>query len=133
MQLRTGSAVLATALFALAAAAPAAMAAREPLNAYRVAPTAENKQQAGARRLRHGRGRPRRLPRDLRHGQAGRRPEATRGSRPSSSARPARPPSQAADVPVGSDAHVQRLAPLRPRRRTTARSSTSSSMTGSRA
>ncbi len=43
MQLRTCGAVLATALLALAAAAPAAMAAREPLNAYRVAPTAENK------------------------------------------------------------------------------------------
>ena len=44
MKLRTGGAVFATALLALTAAAPAAMAAREPLNAYRVAPTAENKQ-----------------------------------------------------------------------------------------
>ncbi len=44
MKLRTGGAVLATALIALSAAAPAAMAAREPLNAYRVAPSAENKQ-----------------------------------------------------------------------------------------
>ena len=43
MHLRAGAAV-ATALFALAACAPAAMAAREPLNAYRLAPTAENKQ-----------------------------------------------------------------------------------------
>ena len=42
MQLRLGGAVLATALFALSAA-PAAMAAREPLNAYRVADTAANK------------------------------------------------------------------------------------------
>ena len=52
MKLRSGSAVLATALVALAAAAPAAKAAREPLNAYRVAPTRE---QAEARsgRLRH--------------------------------------------------------------------------------
>ena len=44
MQLRTGSAVLATALVALGVSAPAASAAREPLNAYRVAPTQENKQ-----------------------------------------------------------------------------------------
>jgi murein tripeptide amidase MpaA len=44
MKLRTGGAVFATALIALSAAAPAAIAAREPLNAYRVAPTAENKQ-----------------------------------------------------------------------------------------
>ncbi len=43
MHLRAGAAV-ATALFALVAFAPAAMAAREPLNAYRLAPTAENKQ-----------------------------------------------------------------------------------------
>ena len=39
---RRTSVALAT-LFALAFAAPAAMAAREPLNAYRVAPTADNK------------------------------------------------------------------------------------------
>ena len=39
---RTGVAV-ATTLVALAVSAPAAMAAREPLNAYRVAPTAANK------------------------------------------------------------------------------------------
>ena len=44
MQLRSGSAVLATALVALGVSAPAASAAREPLNAYRVAPTQENKQ-----------------------------------------------------------------------------------------
>ena len=44
MQLRSASAVIATALLTLAAAAPAAHAARDPLNAYRVAPTAENKQ-----------------------------------------------------------------------------------------
>src|SRR4051794_24505307 len=44
MQLRTGRAILATALVALGVAAPAASAAREPLNAYRVAPTQENKQ-----------------------------------------------------------------------------------------
>ena len=44
MQLRTGSAVLATALVALGVSAPVASAAREPLNAYRVAPTQENKQ-----------------------------------------------------------------------------------------
>ena len=44
MKLRSCSAVFATALLALTAAAPAAKAAREPLNAYRVAPTAENKQ-----------------------------------------------------------------------------------------
>ena len=44
MQLRASGAVFAAALFTLAAAAPAAMAARDPLNAYRVAPTAENKE-----------------------------------------------------------------------------------------
>ncbi|WP_053226210.1 M14 family zinc carboxypeptidase [Solirubrobacter soli] len=44
MQLRTGGAVLATALAALGVSAPMASAAREPLNAYRVAPTQENKQ-----------------------------------------------------------------------------------------
>jgi murein tripeptide amidase MpaA len=44
MQLRTGSAVVATALVALGVSAPIASAAREPLNAYRVAPTQENKQ-----------------------------------------------------------------------------------------
>jgi murein tripeptide amidase MpaA len=43
MHLRTRGAVVATALFVLAATAPAAQAAREPLNAYRLAPTAENK------------------------------------------------------------------------------------------
>src|SRR5215216_6300119 len=45
MQLRTGGVAIGAASFALAAFAPAAMAAREPLNAYRLAPTAENKQQ----------------------------------------------------------------------------------------
>ena len=44
MQLRTGSAVLATALVALGVSAPMASAAREPLNAYLVAPTQDNKQ-----------------------------------------------------------------------------------------
>src|ERR1700712_264989 len=44
MQLRTRSAVVAAALIALGVSAPAASASREPLNAYRVAPTQENKQ-----------------------------------------------------------------------------------------
>src|SRR4051812_22486947 len=44
MQLRSSSAVLATVLVALGVSAPTASAAREPLNAYRVAPTQENKQ-----------------------------------------------------------------------------------------
>ena len=104
MQLRSASAAVATALLTLAAAAPAAMADREPLNAYRVADTAANKSTAGAGRLRHGRGRSRRLPRDLRHGQAGRRAQGRRARTRSSSARPTQVTSQAADVPVGSDA-----------------------------
>ena len=44
MQLRTRSAAVAAALIALGVSAPAASASREPLNAYRVAPTQENKQ-----------------------------------------------------------------------------------------
>ena len=70
MQLRLGGAVLATALFALSAA-PAAMAAREPLNAYRVAATAANKSKLaleGYDMVEADRGS---LPRDLRNGQAG--------------------------------------------------------------
>ena len=132
MQLRLGSAVFATALFALAAAAPAAMAAREPLNAYRVAPTAENKQKlalAGYDMV------------EADHGgylevygtakQAAERSRAT-GSRRSSSARPTRSPRR---PPTSRRQRrpVQRLAPLRPRPEATPRSSTSSSMTGSRA
>src|ERR1700754_5065333 len=48
MNLRTGCATFAVALLGLSAAAPAAMASREPLNAYRLAPTAENKQRLAA-------------------------------------------------------------------------------------
>jgi hypothetical protein len=48
MHLRTGGATLAVAFLALSAAAPAAMANRAPLNAYRLAPTTENKQRLAA-------------------------------------------------------------------------------------
>ena len=44
MQLRASGAVFAAALLTLAAAAPAANAARDPLNAYRVAATPQNKE-----------------------------------------------------------------------------------------
>ena len=44
MQLRASGAAFAAALLTLAAAAPAAMAARDPLNAYRVAATPQNKE-----------------------------------------------------------------------------------------
>src|SRR4051812_27532706 len=44
MQMRTHRAAVAAALIALGISAPAASASREPLNAYRVAPTQENKQ-----------------------------------------------------------------------------------------
>ena len=43
MELRLGSAVVATALATLAASAPPALADRAPLNPYRIAPSAENK------------------------------------------------------------------------------------------
>src|SRR3954471_3289322 len=48
MHLRLTGAVFATVLCALGTAAPAALAAREPLNVYRVAPTAENKRKLAA-------------------------------------------------------------------------------------
>ena len=103
MKLRTGGAVFATALIALTAAAPAAKAAREPLNAYRVAPTAENKQKlalAGYDMT------------EADHGSylevygtakqaAG--PDGT-GSRATLVGKANQVASQAADVPVGSDA-----------------------------
>ena len=78
MQLRSTSAAVATALLTLAAAAPAAMADRQPLNAYRVADTAANKSQlalAGYDMVEADHGE---LSRDLRHGQAGRRSQGRR-------------------------------------------------------
>ena len=131
MQLRSRSAVVATALFALAATAPAAMADRQPLNAYRLAPTAENKQKLVAAGY------------DMTEGDHGSYLEiygtakqadalAAAGLAPKVVGTERRAASQAADVPVGSDAqyNVYRRYDRVP---TTTRSNTSSSMTGSRA
>src|SRR5215207_5136728 len=104
MQLRTGSAVLATALVALGVSAPVASAAREPLNAYRVAPTQENKQrlaEAGYDMVEADH-----------HGKYleiyGTAKQAksleTAGLAPKLVGQANVAPSQAADVPVGSDA-----------------------------
>ena len=133
MKLRTGGAVFATALIALTADGTRGEGGtREPLNAYRVAPTAENKQKLALRRLRHDGGRPRVLSRGLRDVQAGVRAGARKGSRPSSSAkptrRPRRPPTyRSAATPISTSGAAMTACP------TTARSSTSSSTTGSRA
>ena len=88
------------------------MAAREPLNAYRVAPTAENEAQLVAAGF------------DMIEGDHGTYLEVygtakqaagcqKRGPCAQAGRQGARERGQAADVPVGSDAHVQRLAPLR--------------------
>jgi murein tripeptide amidase MpaA len=102
MHPRTG-AVVATALFALAATAPAAQAAREPLNAYRLAPTAENKQalaKAGFDLLEGDHGTYLEIYGTAKQADAleadGLAPRVVGAER--------RATSQAADVPVGSDA-----------------------------
>ena len=114
MQLRSTSAAVATALLTLAAAAPAAMADRQPLNAYRVADTAANKSQlalAGYDMVEADRGSYLEI-----YGTAKQAAELKAdGLAPALVGKANQVTSQSADVPVGSDAAVQRLAPLRPR------------------
>src|SRR5688572_1342533 len=102
MQLRLGGAVLATALFALSAA-PAAMAAREPLNAYRVADTAANKSKLaleGYDMVEADRGSYLEI-----YGTAKQAASLTQdGLAPKLIGKANRVTSQSADVPVGSDA-----------------------------
>src|SRR5689334_16029214 len=103
MQLRTGGAVLATALVALGVSAPAASAAREPLNAYRVAPTQENKQRlakAGYDMVEADHGRYLEI-----YGTAKQAAALTKqGLAPALQGKANTVTSQSADVPVGSDA-----------------------------
>ena len=131
MKLRSGSAVFATALIALTAAAPAAKAAREPLNAYRVAPTAENKQKlalAGYDMTEADHGSYLEVYGTAKQASgaddAGARAQARRQGQPG---RPRRPPtSRSAATRRTTSGAATTACP------TTARSSTSSSMTGSR-
>ena len=130
MQLRTGSAVLATALVALGVSAPMASAAREPLNAYRVAPTQENKQRlakAGYDMLEADHGEYLEV-----YGTDKQAAELKKeGLEPTLQGKANTVTTQSADVPVGSDAtynvwrRYDRVAGDK-------RSSTSSSMTASR-
>ena len=104
MQLRTGSAVLATALVALGVWAPMASAAREPLNAYRVAPTQENKQRlakAGYDMLEADHGEYLEVYGTARQAAA----LSKEGLAPKLQGKANTVTSQSADVPVGSDAN----------------------------
>ena len=131
MQLRTGSAALAAALVALGVSAPVASAAREPLNAYRVAPTQENKQRlakAGYDMVEADHGEYLEI-----YGTAKQAAALTsRASRPRCRARPTRsrrrPPTSRSAATRSTTSGAATTAC-----RTTTRSSTSSSMTGSRA
>ena len=106
MRRRSGGVAVAVACAALAAAAPA-QAAKDPLNAFRVKPTAENKRQLAAGRLRPHRGRPRPLHRDLRDAASRRARSAPTASPPSAS-----PELQAAADPGGLHRQRRRLGRL---------------------
>src|ERR1700712_239308 len=103
MQLRTRSAVVAAALIALGVAPPAASASREPLNAYRVAPTQENKQRlvkAGYDMIEADHGSYLEIYSTARQAAA----LGKDGLAPTLQGKANTVTSQAADVPVGSDA-----------------------------